>query len=415
MTALSYVNSRGDIAAKNPGVVSREWNSWMVTFRNSNSEQWVSATSEIPNMTKSNVVELAKQTSVGNPSTSSSIPEPTTSPETTSTSEIASTSSESLTSSSSNTQLKRKVIVYELELKDPSFSLPTLPSDSNIHVEFEAFQSKSKAIALTTNSTLNFAFRKTEALALNGIWFVGKALLDSSEAKEITRTMRQEYHIPDFKEISDLTPLIECILHGESEVDIYEAFNSIASEQTSSRARRALNVWRQLADTLPSEYTPGLHDGELAFRNISLQPFLSVTFSARRSYTVKGDIEHESANEQKAEHKNGVRMWGCQVFGYDITFYVMDMRIPSIYCLMNIFKGTLPKSIEDVSGVTRIISAFFTVEEFIANWIATLDIPNMVTLSPNSHLQPQPNQIAPRVAPRAAKKNKTQPLIVQES
>ncbi|KAF9189598.1 hypothetical protein BGZ49_003795 [Haplosporangium sp. Z 27] len=489
LSGQDYVVFRfASLKKKGHSEICKEWKKWIEDLKLCDSDEWRNAASMAPVFTVDNVKAwIGRNDNINQriPSTSPSILEPTTalsaySPETTSKSETASTSSESSSSSSSdksaNSQLKRKAIVYELELKDPSFSPPTLPSDSNIHAEFEEFQSKSKAIALATNSSLNFAFHKAEALALNGVWFAGKALLDSSEAKEITRSMRQEYHIPDFKEISDLTPLIECILRGESEQDFYEAFDSIASEQTSSRARRALNIWRQLADTLPSDYTPGLHDGELTFRNISLQPFLSVTFSARRSYIVKGDIEHDSVNEHKAGHKNGVRsdffvvtpaplrynlirdcvgmigevkppekaqsaqlelmdqwkifrmmkdeinsqimkgitkpiVWGCQVFGYDITFYVMDMRIPSIYCLMSVFKGTLPKSIEDVSSVARIISAFFTVEGFIANWITTLEILDKNSPLINPHLQLQPNQIAPK----ATKKNKTQPLVVQDS
>ncbi|KAF8954365.1 hypothetical protein BGZ46_002940 [Entomortierella lignicola] len=180
------------------------------------SDEWRDAASMAPVISVDNVkawVGCNDNVNQGIPSTSSSILEPTTalstySPETTSESETASTSSEFSSSSSSdksaNSQLKWKVIVSELELKDPSFSPPTLPSDSNIHAEFEEFQLKSKAIALATNSSLNFAFHMAEALALNGVWFAGKALLDSSEAKEITRSMRQEYHIPDFKEILDL-------------------------------------------------------------------------------------------------------------------------------------------------------------------------------------------------------------------
>ncbi|KAG0296084.1 hypothetical protein BGZ96_010248 [Linnemannia gamsii] len=59
-------------------------------------------------------------------------------------------------------------------------------------------------------------------------------------------------------------------------------------------------------------------------------------------------------------------VWGCQIFGgYDLTFYLMDMRVPQVYCLLKVFTGTLPKSIEDLSGVGRMISAFFYVEERI--------------------------------------------------
>lgn len=43
-------------------------------------------------------------------------------------------------------------------------------------------------------------------------------------------------------------------------------------------------------------------------------------------------------------------------------FYMMDQRISFINCTMRVFAGTLPKSIEDVSGVVRIISTFFYIE-----------------------------------------------------
>jgi hypothetical protein len=70
-------------------------------------------------------------------------------------------------------------------------------------------------------------------------------------------------------------------------------------------------------------------------------------------------------SEVDSQIKKGIHdpvVWRCQIFGHDVAFYVMDQRISLINCLMKVFAGTLPKSIEDVSGVGRIISAFFHIE-----------------------------------------------------
>ncbi|KAF8937706.1 hypothetical protein BGZ58_002301 [Dissophora ornata] len=61
-----------------------------------------------------------------------------------------------------------------------------------------------------------------------------------------------------------------------------------------------------MIDTLPSESSRD-HDGEQTYINRTLQPFLSVAFSARANKIIKEDIEHESAAENKTTHKNGVR------------------------------------------------------------------------------------------------------------
>ncbi|KAF9979745.1 hypothetical protein BGZ75_009257 [Mortierella antarctica] len=216
--------------------------------------------------------------------------------------------------------------------------------------------------------------------------------------------MGKEYRIPDYPEIGALTPQVEEILQLGTEQEISEALDELY--------------------TLPNEPRLDLQDGEQTFVNRVLQPFLSVTFSARGNKVLRGNIEHDSASEAKGDHKHGVRsdffvvlpiprldlsfvglvgevkppekkqsaqlelkdqwklfrmmkseidsqikkgiqdpvVWGCQVFGYDIAFYVMDQRITLINSLMKVFAGTLPKSIEDVSGVGRMISAFFCIE-----------------------------------------------------
>ncbi|KAG9062268.1 hypothetical protein KI688_006600 [Linnemannia hyalina] len=205
--------------------------------------------------------------------------------------------------------------------------------------------------------------------------------------------MSHAYRFTEYKDISALTPSLSEILQTGGEYEISEAID-------------------QFADTLPSEHRLGLQDGEHTFMNRVLSPFLSVTFSARSNKLLKGNTEHESANEYKTDHKQGVRsdfyvalpfphlgtscvgligevkppekaqieqlelqdqwklfrmmkseidlqikkgvpepvVWGCQIFGYDLTFYLMDMRVPQVYCLLKVFTGTLPKSIQDLSG-----------------------------------------------------------------
>ncbi|KAF9404053.1 hypothetical protein BGZ94_004400, partial [Podila epigama] len=326
---------------------------------------------------------------------------------------------------SSSTQQKRKAPIYPLDLKPAAYPPPDSPFGSSVHAAFDNFRERSKAIA--SAGSIDFATHKAEALALNGIWFVGKAPSECSHAKRIHQAMRKDYRVPEYPDIIALTPKVEEILQLETEQDIAEAIDEMSATDIPWTVRRALKVWRQLLDTLPNEPRRDLQDGEQTFVNRVLQPFLSVTFSARGSKVLKGDIEHDSASEDKGDHKNGVRsdffvvlpipsldlslvgligevkppektqsaqlelkdqwklfrmmkseidsqikkgtpdpvVWGCQIFGYDVAFYVMDQRISLINCLMKVFTGTLPKSIEDVSGVGRIISAFFYIEGYI--------------------------------------------------
>ncbi|KAG0313887.1 hypothetical protein BGZ99_008515 [Dissophora globulifera] len=352
----------------------------------------------------------------------------------------------------SNSQHKRKASVYHLDLKPASFPPPNSPSESGIHAAFDKFRERCRAIAEA--GSLDFARHKAEALALNGIWLVGKAALDCSHAKEIQQKMSREYRVPEYPDITTLTPELEEILQFGNEQEISEAVDKISSADIPWTARRALKIWRQLLDTLPSEPRRE-QDGEQTFVHQVLRPFVSVTFSARGTKMLKGDIEHASANEDKIDHKSGVRsdffvilpissldsslvglvgevkppaksllwelkdqwklfrmmksemdsqikkgiqdpvVWGCQVFGYDVVFYVMDQRIPLINCLLKVFSGTLPKSIEDVSAVGRIISAFFFVEGRISKQGEELER-SILTPPLDPELHTQPNQITPK-------------------
>jgi hypothetical protein len=146
-------------------------------------------------------------------------------------------------------------------------------------------------------------------------------------------------------------------------------------------------------------------------------------FSARGKMSLRGNVEHDSAIEDKREHRHGTRsdffvtipvaslsttlvcligevkppevksvaleqmdqwrmfrmmkaeidsqvkkgienavVWGYLVFDNEIAFFVMDRRLAPIYTLLKAFTGTLPKSTQDISGVGRIISAFFFIE-----------------------------------------------------
>jgi hypothetical protein len=82
--------------------------------------------------------------------------------------------------------------------------------------------------------------------ALNGIWFVGKAILECSDAKEIHRTMGKEYRIPDYPEIGALTPQVEEILQFGTEQEISETIDELCAADIPWTVRRALKVWRQL-------------------------------------------------------------------------------------------------------------------------------------------------------------------------
>ncbi|KAF9177247.1 hypothetical protein BGZ50_008958 [Haplosporangium sp. Z 11] len=294
----------------------------------------------------------------------------------------------------SGSQQKRKALMFPVDLKDPSFAAPSVLQDNLVYGDFDRLRERSKASAKI--GSLDFATQKAEALALNGIWFVGKAVLPSLDAKTIVQAMSHAYRFTEYKEISALTPSLSEILQTGGEYEISEAIDQLSVAEISRKARKALKVWRLLADTLPSEYRPGLQDGEHTFMNRVLSPFLSVTFSARSNKLLKGNTEHESANEYKTDHKQGVRsdfyvalpfphlgtscvgligevkppekaqieqlelqdqwklfrmmkseidlqikkgipepvVWGCQIFGYDLTFYVMDIRVPHIYCFI---------------------------------------------------------------------------------
>lgn len=176
--------------------------------------------------------------------------------------------------------------MYLLDLKPPAFPPPNSPSGSSIHSAFDNFRGKSKALAGA--GSLDFATHKAEALALNGIWFVGKATLECLDAKGIHRAMGKEYRIPDYPEIGALTPQVEEILQFGTELEISEAIDELCAADIPWTVRRALKVWRQLLDTLPSEPRRDLQDGEQTFMNLVLQPFLSVTFSARGNKLLRG-------------------------------------------------------------------------------------------------------------------------------
>ncbi|KAG0361341.1 hypothetical protein BGX24_005362, partial [Mortierella sp. AD032] len=270
----------------------------------------------------------------------------------------------------SGSQQKRKALMFPVDLKDPSFAAPSVLRDNLVYGDFDRLREKSKAAAKM--GSLDFATQKAEALALNGIWFLGKAALPSLDAKAIVQTMSHAYRFTEYKEISALTPSLSEILQAGGEYEISEAIDKLSGADISRKARKALKVWRLLSNKL-----------------------------------LKGNTEHESANEYKTDHKQGVRsdfyvalpfphlgtscvgligevkppekalieqlelqdqwklfrmmkseidlqikkgipepaVWGCQIFGYDLTFYVMDMRVPQVYCLLKVFTGTLPKNV----------------------------------------------------------------------
>ncbi|KAF9934236.1 hypothetical protein FBU30_002929 [Linnemannia zychae] len=97
------------------------------------------------------------------------------------------------------------------------------------------------------------------------------------------------------------------IFRDGNEQEIAEAIDKLTTGEQPWKARRALKIWRQLADTLPDEYNASRQNGEQKCVNTVLQPFLSVTFSSRGTKVLSGNIEHESANEHKDNHTQGVR------------------------------------------------------------------------------------------------------------
>ncbi|KAF9537745.1 hypothetical protein EC957_007712 [Mortierella hygrophila] len=307
-------------------------------------------------------------------------------------------------------QQKRKATAFLVDFKDATFPAPVTPAPSVIHSDFEGFRERSKAIART--SPLDFATQKAESLALNGIWFIGKTALRSVEAKAVSKAMSHAYRFTECSEILALTPSLSEILQSDNaEQEISEAIDQLSSADMSWKARRALKVWRHLNNQL-----------------------------------LKGNTEHESASEYKTDHKHGVRsdffvalpfphlgmscvgligevkppekaqieqlelhdqwklfrmmkseidsqikkgipepvVWGCQIFGYDLTLYVMDMRVPQVYCLLKVFTGTLPKSIEDLSG------------ECITKRVSELEKLNTLLPPDDSRLLTQPNQATPK-------------------
>ncbi|KAG9061137.1 hypothetical protein KI688_007767 [Linnemannia hyalina] len=82
--------------------------------------------------------------------------------------------------------------------------------------------------------------------ALNGIWFVDKAILECLDAKEIHRAMGKEHRIPDYPEIGALPPQVEEILQFGTEQEIAEAIDELCTADIPWTVRRALKVWKQL-------------------------------------------------------------------------------------------------------------------------------------------------------------------------
>lgn len=82
--------------------------------------------------------------------------------------------------------------------------------------------------------------------ALNGIWLVGKATLDCRHEKKIRQKMSMEYRVPEYPDITTLTPELEEILQFGDEQEISEAVDKMSSGDIPWTARRALKIWRQL-------------------------------------------------------------------------------------------------------------------------------------------------------------------------
>ena len=82
--------------------------------------------------------------------------------------------------------------------------------------------------------------------ALNGIWFVGKAVLPSPDSKAIVQTMSHAYRFTEYKEISALTPSLSEILQTGGEYEISEAIDQLSVSEIPRKARKALKVWRLL-------------------------------------------------------------------------------------------------------------------------------------------------------------------------
>ncbi|KAF9343285.1 hypothetical protein BGX26_005974, partial [Mortierella sp. AD094] len=218
-----------------------------------------------------------------------------------------SSTSKILYSESAQPSNKRKVPTFALDLKEPTFQFTDASPHSALHVAFRAYQDACRQLAIDSGGSLDFASHKAQSLALNGIWYVGKALSQCNDARAVMQTMSKGYRVLEFQDVTDLGVSMADILTQGNEKEITEAIDKIAAGDLSWRARRALKIWRQLADTLPDDYSPGRQNGEQAFVNTAIQPFLSVTFSSRGTKTLSGNIEHLSANEDKSDHARGVR------------------------------------------------------------------------------------------------------------
>ncbi|KAF9581855.1 hypothetical protein BGW38_000975 [Lunasporangiospora selenospora] len=135
----------------------------------------------------------------------------------------------------SGSQQKRKASMFPVDLKDPSFAAPSVLPDNLVYGDFDRLRERCKAAANV--GSLDFATQKAEALALNGIWFVGKAVLPSPEAKAIVQTMSHAYRFTEYKEISALTPLLSEILQTGGEYEISEAIDRLSVSEVPRKRR----------------------------------------------------------------------------------------------------------------------------------------------------------------------------------
>ncbi|KAI1314561.1 hypothetical protein EDD11_001990 [Mortierella claussenii] len=310
--------------------------------------------------------------------------------------------------------LSKRKAVFPIQLKDPAFPVPSMSEDSEIHLKFGAFRERSKVLAEKGN--IDFAVQQAEALALNGVWYVGQTPLECACAVEVQKKMRILYRIKDDISIMTLSNTISDVIADaveegtmeEEEEAIGVALDKLGTTDMSWKSRKVLKVWRHLM----KESRPSSIDAS--------SPFCQLPSLHGSGVQLKSNTEHQSAQEAKQGHANGVRsdyyveiltshlvltcvlliieikppkksefldaqdrwkiirmmkneidsqikkgvpdpvVWACQIFGYDMYIYVMNTEVKGLYCLYKTFTGMLPKSMEHTSSIGRIISALFS-------------------------------------------------------
>ncbi|KAF8980630.1 hypothetical protein BGZ46_003943 [Entomortierella lignicola] len=321
--AKDYVLFRTSGAYHSPGCIAKEWNDFMIRFKNCDSLAWRDFANDALILTKTMVTQWSNdnnkdefsETSVDDSSVV----------ETTSSDSVSSTSSESIVSGAKITQQpkrngsiksgKRKKHAFTIYFKEPStinISNEDSPVESShcssgLLAAFKDFQKSSTKLILPDRDISSLL---PEALSLNGIWWIDKVPLNMSNKEHMLHiTSLRSVHSPSPDDDLQLLCFnVQSMLQSPlSEEELIEYMDGLSLNAKGLKKRQAVKVLDRLVDILPTIYQADEEQGEMGFILTRLHCFLDVLFGQRSCFTILYNIEHDSGNATKSGHDKGVR------------------------------------------------------------------------------------------------------------